>query len=81
MVPVVQVILGLDRELPAPRERRRRRRQADLTLAELADLLRVDLSTIRRWERGAIDPRGPALQLYAAVLEDAAEDKRGVRAH
>lgn len=44
------------------------RRRAELTLRELAAELGVCHTSISHWERGFIEPRGPARVLYAATL-------------
>ena len=54
--------------LPAPRCREEVRAEAKLRLADLALLLAVDVSTISRWERGLVEPRGAARLMYAALL-------------
>ena len=41
---------------------------ASLRLADLAQALRVDISTVSRWERGLVEPDGTARILYAAFL-------------
>ncbi len=55
--------------LPDVCERRALRERAELRLVDLAAILRADISTISRWERGCVEPRGSARVLYAAVLE------------
>jgi transcriptional regulator with XRE-family HTH domain len=54
--------------LPAPEQRRRARERALLRLSDVGTLLRVDASTISRWERGKVEPHGSARLLYAAFL-------------
>jgi transcriptional regulator with XRE-family HTH domain len=55
-------------ELPEPDARRMIRRQAGLTIVDVARVLGVDPSTISRWERGVVPPRGVALLVYARFL-------------
>ena len=58
------------RSLPAPETRATLRDAAGLRLADLAQVLAVDVSTVSRWERGLVEPRGTARILYAALLAD-----------
>lgn len=69
MTSTVSISLdGLAPSLPMPTRRRRIREQASLRLADLANALNVDISTVSRWERGQVEPRGSARLLYAALL-------------
>jgi len=59
------------RSLPDAAERRRLREQAGLTLAEVAELIGVDRSTVHRWEHaGAL--RGERAGDYARLIEQLA---------
>jgi transcriptional regulator with XRE-family HTH domain len=59
---------GASPPLPEPHERRRVRERASLRLVDVAELLRVDISTVSRWERGQVEPHGSARLVYAAFL-------------
>lgn len=54
--------------VPSPEVRGGLREAAELRLADLAQLLDVDVSTVSRWERGLVEPRGAARLMYAALL-------------
>lgn len=54
--------------LPAPIRREELRTTARLRLADLAALMNVDVSTVSRWERGLVEPRGTARLMYAGLL-------------
>jgi transcriptional regulator with XRE-family HTH domain len=54
--------------LPEPSERRRIRVAAGLPQQAIADACGVDQSTVWRWERGEMEPRGEHLVRYVAVL-------------
>ena len=56
--------------LPGVRDRVQAREQAHVTLRELAQTLGVCHSTVSRWERGVIEPRGAGRILYAASLAE-----------
>jgi transcriptional regulator with XRE-family HTH domain len=49
-------------------EARAARIAADITLAEIAEVVGVDRSTICRWENGQRVPRGPAALVYGRTL-------------
>jgi hypothetical protein len=66
--PLVISLDGRRPQLPLPVERRRRRERASLRLADLAHILRVDISTVSRWERGIVEPHGSGRLVYAALL-------------
>lgn len=44
------------------------RRKAKMTVQRVADLLGVNVTTVYRWERGAIPIPGPARQTLLALL-------------
>jgi DNA-binding transcriptional regulator YiaG len=48
------------------------REAADVSLAEAAAPVRVDRSTISKWERGLRRPRGEAAIRYLRLLEELA---------
>lgn len=54
--------------LPSVSDRVDARHRARLTLREVAAELGVCHTSVSRWERGLIEPRGPARDLYAATL-------------
>jgi transcriptional regulator with XRE-family HTH domain len=47
---------------------RRVREDAGLTIAAVAELMRVDTSTVSRWETGERVPRGTLASRYRALL-------------
>lgn len=55
-------------DLPTPAQRRALRIHARLTIDELAQVLGVNRSTIRDWEKGNSTPRNGRAHAYAAVL-------------
>lgn len=59
---------GTAPSLPTPSHRRAVREAACLRLADVAELLSVNISTISRWERGLIEPSGASRIIYAAFL-------------
>jgi DNA-binding transcriptional regulator YiaG len=62
------------RQLPAPAERRRIRESAGVPLREIAGVLKVDTSTVSRWEAGQTMPRGARqVEAYAGLLRRLAE--------
>ncbi|MEV0411992.1 helix-turn-helix domain-containing protein [Streptomyces sp. NPDC050448] len=54
--------------LPSPKERRRLREAAGLTYEDVATAVGVTVSTVRSWETGSTDPRGPKREAYADLL-------------
>jgi DNA-binding transcriptional regulator YiaG len=56
------------RRLAASGEAQRIREQSNITTRELAESLGLDRATLRRWERGAIAPRGEAALRWAQTL-------------
>jgi putative transcriptional regulator len=46
------------------------RAKAGLTQEKFADLIQVDLSTLRNWEQGRREPTGPAKALIRAITND-----------
>lgn len=54
--------------LPSVSGRVEARRRAHLTLREIAAEIGVCHTSVSRWERGLVEPRGPARVLYAASL-------------
>jgi putative transcriptional regulator len=48
------------------------RAQTGLSQAEFAELLSVDLGTLRNWEQGRREPTGPAKALLRAIHRDPA---------
>ena len=48
------------------------REEAELSLAELARDVKVDKSTVHRWEQGLRRPRGEAARRYLAALDELA---------
>lgn len=59
--------------LPEPAERVRLRREARLSQTEIAAVLKVSRATIRTWETGQHEPRGPQAGAYARLLEGLAK--------
>ncbi len=59
---------GASPSLPDPKERRRLRERASLRLVDVAELLRVDISTVSRWEREQVELHGSVRLVYAAFL-------------
>ena len=55
-------------ELPAPADRRRLRLAAGHSLLSAGVLIGVDPSSLSRWERGVVEPIGPARQVYGEFL-------------
>lgn len=56
-----------------PFEARRIREVAGLSQAQIGQVVGVTNATVCRWESGERRPRGPAAQLYLAVLKRVAE--------
>lgn len=54
--------------LPPPDERRSTRHAFGVSTADLAAALGVTAQTVRNYESGRREPRGPHRELYAAVL-------------
>jgi putative transcriptional regulator len=46
------------------------RKQTRLSQVEFAQLLRVEVSTLRNWEQGRREPTGPAKALLYAIQKD-----------
>jgi DNA-binding transcriptional regulator YiaG len=49
------------------------REAAGLSRSEIADSIKVNQSSIARWENGERMPRGPAAQRYGRLLRELAE--------
>lgn len=56
-------------EVPAFRVKRVWKK-LDLTQTQFAELVHVEVSTIRNWEQGRRQPEGPALALLTALEND-----------
>lgn len=56
-------------EVPSFRVKRVRKK-LDLTQTQFAELVHVEVSTIRNWEQGRRQPEGPALALLTALEND-----------
>ncbi|MEU6377679.1 helix-turn-helix domain-containing protein [Streptomyces sp. NPDC046909] len=55
--------------LPPPKERRRLREAGSLTQAQVAERVGVSRETVRAWESGRTNPRGPKREAYAKLLD------------
>lgn len=67
LLHVIALSLIRRRPLLTGREVRFLRRRMDMTQAELAKVLRTDVQTVARWEKGQSKPSGPADGLMRMV--------------
>ncbi|MBC2904311.1 telomere-associated protein Tap [Streptomyces cupreus] len=69
----VEALLEEEPQLPPPAERVRLREAAGITQARTAKALAVTEQTVKNWENGRSEPRGPRLAAYKRLLDGWAE--------
>ena len=76
----MQLLIDMDEAeqvmaLPEPEVREGLRRRASLTLVATGRILKVDPTTVYRWENDFVSPVGPALMIYGAFLNHLANER------
>ncbi len=68
--PMLEIVTTVRARRLTHGQGRRLRLAADLSVAELAEVLHVDPGTLSRWERGLVRPRGEAASRWLQACEE-----------